>query len=100
MSKLTYGSNIFSSKTNIYNYNTRRRNHIHQVSVSTAHYKKSTYNSCTLFYNTLPDDIKLLKLVHKFKLKVKSFLLHNRFYTIEDYTDLQKKKKIYFNIDI
>ncbi len=74
------------------NYNTRRRNHVHQVSVSTAQYKKSTYNTCTLLYNALPDDIKQLKSVHKFKFKVKSFLLQNCFYTIRDYTDREKEK--------
>ena len=83
---LLNGGVIFSCNTDIYNYNTRHKNHIHQVSVSTAHYKKSTYNSCTLLYNTLPDDIKQLKSIHKFKCQVRSFLLHNCFYTIKDYT--------------
>ncbi len=89
---LLNGGNIFSCNIDIYNYNTRRRNHVHQVSVSTAQYKKSTYNTCTLLYNALPDDIKQLKSVHKFKLKVKSFLLQNCFYTIRDYTDREKEK--------
>ncbi len=47
---LLNGGNIFSCNIDIYNYNTRRRNHVHQVSVSTAQYKKSTYNTCTLLY--------------------------------------------------
>ncbi len=89
---LLNGGNIFSCNIDIYNYNTRRRNHVHQVSVSTAQYKKSTYNTCTLLYNALPDDIKQLKSVHKFKFKVKSFLLQNCFYTIRDYTDREKEK--------
>ncbi len=67
---------------------------VHQVSVSTAQYKKSTYNTCTLLYNALPDDIKQLKSVYKFKLNVKSFLLQNCFYTIRDYTDREKKNNV------
>ncbi len=35
---------------------------------------------------------KQLKSVHKFKLKVKSFLPQNCFYTIRDYTDSEKEK--------
>ncbi len=31
--------------------------------VSTTRYKKSTYNTCTLLYNELPDDIKQIKSV-------------------------------------
>ncbi len=89
---LLNGGYIFSCNIDIYNYNTRRRNHVHQVSVSTAQYKKSTYNTCTLLNNALPDDIKELKSVYKFKLKVKSFLLQNCFYTIRDYTDREKEK--------
>ncbi len=45
-----------------------------------------------LLNNALPDDIKELKPVHKFKFKVKSFLLQNCFYTIRDYTDREKEK--------
>ena len=89
---LLKGGDIFSCNTDIYNYNTRRKNHIHQVSVSTAHYKKSAYNTCTLLYNSLPDDIQQLHSIHKFKSQVKSFLLHNCFYTIRDYTDHRKEK--------
>ncbi len=64
---LLNGGNIFSCNIDIYNYNTRHRNHVHQVSVSTAQYKKSIYNTCTtLLYNALPDDIKQLKSVQKF----------------------------------
>ncbi len=84
--------NIFSANADVYKYNTRRSNHIHQVAVSTAHYKKFTYNSCTLLYNTLPEDIKRLNSIEKFKSQVKSFLLHNCFYTIRDYTEHQKGK--------
>ena len=49
-------------------------------------------HTCTLLYNALPDVIKQLKSVHKFKLKVKYFLLQNCFYTIRDYTDREKEK--------
>ncbi len=35
---------------------------------------------------------KTIKSVYKFKLKVKSFLLQNCFYTIRDYTDREKEK--------
>ncbi len=89
---LLKGGNIFSANADFYKYNTRRSNHIHQVAVSTAHYKKFTYNSCTLLYNTSPEDIKRLNSIEKFKSQVKSFLLQNCFYTIRDYTEHQKGK--------
>ncbi len=94
---LLNGGNIFSCNIDIYNYNIRRRNHVHQVSVSTAQYKKSTYNTCTLLYNALPDDIKQLKSVHKFKFKVKSFLLQTVSIQLETILIVKKKNNVYFN---
>ncbi len=94
---LLNGGNIFSCNTDIYNYNTRRRNHVHQVSVSRAQYKKSTYNTCTLLYNALPDDIKQLNSVHKFTLKVKSFLLQPVSIQLETILIIKKKNNVYFN---
>ena len=90
---LLKGGNIFSVNADVYNYNTRHKNHIHQVSVSTAHYKKFTYNTCTSFYNKLPNDIKRLTSINQFKCQVKTFLLHYCFYTIRDYIDLPKVKQ-------
>lgn len=90
---LLKGGHLFSVNTDIYNYDTRRSSHIHQESVSTATYKKFTYNTCTSFYNTLPDDIKQLTSIHKFKCQVKSFLLQNCFYAIGDYTDYKKRNQ-------
>ncbi len=69
------------------------------MAVSTAHYKKFTYNSCTYSTHTLPEDIKRLNSIEKFKSQVKSFLLHNCFYTIRDYTEHQKESRINFNND-
>ncbi len=69
---------------------------MHQVSVSTAQYKKSH----TIPYVTLQriaDDIKQLKSVAQFKLKVKSFLAANCFY-IQLETILIVKRKIMFNV--
>ncbi len=84
----------FASCLSFLAYNTRRRNHVHQVSVSTAQYKKSTYNACTLLYNALPDDIKQLKSVHKFKFKVNFFCCKTVSIQLE--TILIVKRKIMF----
>ncbi len=48
---LLNGGNIFSCNIDMYNYNTRRRNHLHQMSVSTAQYKKSTYSEIILAWS-------------------------------------------------
>ncbi len=45
---LLKGWNTFSANADVYKYNTRRSNHIHQVTVSTAHYKKFTFMYITL----------------------------------------------------
>ncbi len=58
----------------------------------------STRNQHTIhvryFTNALPDDIKQLKSVHKFKLKVKSFLLQTVSIQLETILIVKKKNNV------
>ena len=74
---------VFSA--DVHNYNTRRKMDIHIQSYRTNLYKNSVINMGTKIYNKLPEYVKGIDSYKFFKKALKSFLLCNTFYSVEEY---------------
>ena len=86
---LLQGRDIFSQNSNVHSHNTRSHTNVHRKSVSTALHQKATLHSCSIIYNSLPDHIKNINTLHRFKNEVKDFLLHHCFYSVRDFMSTQ-----------
>jgi len=69
----------------IHGHNTRKKYDLHTQHYSTVLYQKSVTNMGIKLFNKLPIQIKQLDDYKGFKREVKSFLLRNSFYTIEEF---------------
>ena len=69
----------------IHGHNTRRKQVLHIQQCNTALYQKSVINMGIKLYNKLPIQIKQLDTFKSFKKEVKTFLVHNAVYTIEEF---------------
>jgi hypothetical protein len=69
----------------VHNYNTRRKMDIHIQSYRMNLYKNTVINMGTKIYNKLPDYVKGIDSYKFFKKALKSFLLRNTFYSVEEY---------------
>ena len=75
----------FSNTRSQHNHNTRKKEFLLPLKHDTALYQKSLFfNGCRL-YNLLPEDIKCLPTISKFKNAVKLFLLEINCYTLQEF---------------
>jgi hypothetical protein len=74
-----------NNNCHIHNYNTRSKCDIHVQSCNTTQYPKSVINMGIRLFNNLPDKIKMVDNNKIFKTEVKLILLHNSFYSIQEY---------------
>lgn len=52
-----------------------------------ARFRKNCYAMCTTIWNKLPCSLKNIKLKHRFKKAIKSWLMQHLFYSMKDYID-------------
>jgi hypothetical protein len=69
----------------IHDHNTRKKLDLHTRQCYTVLYQKSVVNMGIKLFNRLPTKIKQLDNYKNFKREVKNFLVHNAFYTIEEF---------------
>jgi len=69
----------------IHGHNTRRKQDLHTQQCNTVMYQKRVINMGIKLFNKLPMQIKQLDKYKNFKKEVKTFLVHNAFYTIEEF---------------
>ena len=75
----------FLSNSQVHKINTRQTFDLYVPTADLTVYQKGVYYSGTKIYNHLPTSIKDLSDDNKFKLAVKRYLLHNSFYSLEEY---------------
>ena len=76
----------FLSNSPVHKINTRQTCDLYIPAVNLAIYQKGVYYSGIKIYNHLPTAIKDLSGVkNKFKLALKRYVLHNSFYSLEEY---------------
>ena len=69
----------------IHEHNTRKRHDLHIQHCNTVLYQRSVINMGRKLFNKLPIQIKQLDNFKSFKREVKTFLIHNSFYTIDEF---------------
>jgi len=74
--------------SNIFAHNTRRKLNIHIQSYNTDVCKRSVINMGTKLYNKLPGYIKEIESYKTFKKELKTLLLLNSFYSVEEFVAL------------
>jgi len=84
---MKHNSEIHGHKE-IHGHNTRRKQDLHIQQCNTALYQKNLINMGIKLYNKLPIQIKQLETFESFKKEVKTFLVHNAVYTIEEFCAL------------
>jgi hypothetical protein len=83
---VTKNKDQFLSKSQVHKINTRQTSDLYVPTANLAVYQKSVYYSGIKIYNHLPRTIKELSGdKNKFKLALKRYLLHNSFYSLEEY---------------
>jgi hypothetical protein len=91
---LVWEKTDFLQQTNkIHTINTHQSSNLHLSALNLAKYKKGVYYPGIKVFNQLPQDIKkLLHDVQKFNIAVKTFLLKETFYMIDEYYDWISRK--------
>ena len=80
----------FLSNSQVHKINTTQTSDLYVPTANLAIYQKGVYNSGIKIYNHLPTAIKDLSGDdNKFKLALRRYLLHNSFYTLEEYFNTQ-----------
>ncbi len=74
------------SNCNVHSYNTRRKMDVHVVRRRLKLSQKCISYSGGLYYNKLPDGLKVLTL-NAFKIQLKKLLLNNPFYSFQEFFD-------------
>ena len=64
------------TNNNIYNHNTRQTNHLSLANIKSNYGKKSVYFQGIKVYNNLPEDLKNIQFLSKFKDRLKKHLLN------------------------
>lgn len=80
--------------TEVHNYNTRNNKNLFTPTTSLSLFQKGSYFTAIKIFNSLPSQMK--ELIHSnkklFKCKVKSLLLDNTFYTVNEYINFISNK--------
>jgi hypothetical protein len=84
----------FIVNSEIYSINLRQSANLHLPQVNLAIYQKGVYYLGIKIYNSLPSDIKnFSNNPKKFKTLLKTFLYTNCFYSLDEYSNVNKGKK-------
>ncbi|PNF35448.1 hypothetical protein B7P43_G04120 [Cryptotermes secundus] len=75
----------YSINSEIHSYNTRRKDNLYTVPCNTSLCKNNFSNIGCRMFNQLPQYIKEIPVLHKFKKTLKTFLLDHCFYRVEDF---------------
>lgn len=74
-------------KTYDHHYGTRNRDEIYISRYNLSLYKRSPICAGSYFFNKLPSDIKSSTTIKRFKQKLRSFLVENCFYSVEEFSE-------------
>jgi hypothetical protein len=86
---VTKNKDQFLSNSQVHQINTRQTSDLYVPTANLAIYQKGVYCSGIKIYNQLPTAIKDLSSdKDKFKLALKRYLLHNSFYSLEEYFNI------------
>jgi hypothetical protein len=78
--------NIYQTNNNIHHIHTRQLKNLHVSSVRLSSIQRGVLYSSIMVYNNLPQDIQITSdNVKVFKRTLKSFLITNAFYSIDEY---------------
>lgn len=77
--------NKFPLRENLHDHNTRNANHIHIHNFSLSTYTRGPYYLCSNIYNKLPNELKEITIISKFKKKLRDFLWASAFYSLQEY---------------
>lgn len=75
----------YSINSEIHSYNTRRKDNLYTVPCNTSLCKNNFSNIGCRMSDQLPQYIKEIPVLHKFKKTLKTFLLDHCFYRVEDF---------------
>ena len=78
----------FLKNTDIHNYDTRNNSKFCTLSHNTTLFEHSFEFSGTQLYNILPEKVKQIESIKKFKQMLHSYLIEKRFYSVAEYVDL------------
>jgi len=79
--------------SDIYEYNTRRKQDLHVPSCNTSLVNRSVMNMGIRLYNEMPTRIKQLDILRDFKRKLKLFLLDHPFYSLNEFFIFEEDKR-------
>lgn len=85
--------NKFQLNKHVHNYDTRTKENIHLNQINRMQYKKSPYYAGGYYYNLLPNELKDIENINKFKISLKIFLIEQTFYSLDEYINLDRNKK-------
>lgn len=71
-----HSSLVFINNNNLHVHNTRQTNNLALINIRSNYGKKSVYFQGIKIYNNLPERLKLLRNIVKFKAELKQFLIH------------------------
>lgn len=75
----------FSLHNSIHNHDTRSANNIYINNHRLSFYKKSALYTCSTIYNKLPEYLKAVNNLVKFRKEIRTFLCSNCFYTVNEF---------------
>ena len=89
----TQKSNMYLRRnSDIYEYNTRRKQDFHVPTCNTSLFNRSVINMGIRLYNKMPTRIKQLDSLRDFKRKLKLFLLDRPFYSLNEFIFEEDKR--------
>jgi hypothetical protein len=78
--------NIYTTKnSDLYEYDTRRKENLHVQSCNTLTCEKGVVNMAVKLHNKLPMEIRKVKGERKFKYRLKRYLLESPYYTLQEF---------------
>ena len=77
-------SNLFTYTTNIHTYHTRQKRYIFVERQHFATTHSSVYSLCTRLYNKLPNYLKSINNINKFKSELFKILVNKDYYDVND----------------
>jgi hypothetical protein len=85
---------LFNTINEIHKYRTRYNNNLHLPTVNLSKFSKGAYISGVKVFNHLPQYIKALANDRKcFKSRLKRFLYHHSFYSMDEYYEYQEDRR-------
>jgi hypothetical protein len=92
---------LYESNSEIHNINTRFSSELHTLTAKLTAFQKGPFYLGTKFFNHLPTSIKKTSYdIYEFRFVLKSFLIINSFYSLEEYFTWQLKVLSVYHINI